>query len=60
MTAFRLRFGAEDVDLQQREQSFRGYFSLETLTLRHRLRTQWLAGDTLSLRAPNATMTTVA
>lgn len=37
MTAFRLRFGAEDVDLQQREQSFRGYFSLETLTLRHRL-----------------------
>ena len=46
MTAFRLRFGAEDVDLQQREQSFRGYFSLETLTLRHRLRTQCLAGDT--------------
>ena len=37
MTSFRLRFGAEDVDLQQREQSFRGYFSLETLTLRHRL-----------------------
>ena len=37
MTAFRLRYGAEDVDLQQREQSFRGYFSLETLTLRHRL-----------------------
>ena len=37
MTAFRLRFGAEDVDLQQREQSFRGYFLLETLTLRHRL-----------------------
>ena len=37
MTAFRLRFGAEDVDLQKREQSFRGYFSLETLTLRHRL-----------------------
>jgi len=37
LTAFRLRFGAEDVDLQQREQSFRGYFSLETLTLRHRL-----------------------
>ena len=37
MRAFRLRFGAEDVDLQQREQSFRGYFSLETLTLRHRL-----------------------
>jgi hypothetical protein len=37
LTAFRLRYGAEDVDLQQREQSFRGYFSLETLTLRHRL-----------------------
>ena len=37
MTSFRLRFGAKDVDLQQREQSFRGYFSLETLTLRHRL-----------------------
>ena len=37
MTSFRLRFGAEDVDLQQREQSFRGYFSLETLTLSHRL-----------------------
>jgi len=37
LRAFRLRFGAEDVDLQQREQSFRGYFSLETLTLRHRL-----------------------
>ena len=37
MTSFRLRFGAEDVDLQQREQSFRGYFSLEMLTLRHRL-----------------------
>ena len=37
MTAFRLRYGTQDVDLQQREQSFRGYFSLETLTLRHRL-----------------------
>ena len=37
MTAFRLRYGAEDSDLQQREQSFRGYFSLETLTLRHGL-----------------------
>ena len=37
MTSFRLRYGAEDVDLQQREQSFRGYFSLETLTLRYRL-----------------------
>ena len=37
MTGFRLRYGAEDVDLKQREQSFRGYFSLETLTLRHRL-----------------------
>ena len=37
LTAFRLRYGAEDVALQQREQSFRGYFSLETLTLRHRL-----------------------
>jgi len=37
LTTFRLRYGAADVDLQQREQSFRGYFSLETLTLRHRL-----------------------
>ena len=37
MTAFRLRYTAEDVQLQHREQSFRGYFSLETLTLRHRL-----------------------
>ncbi|MDG2459498.1 MAG: NUDIX domain-containing protein [Luminiphilus sp.] len=37
MTAFRPRYGASDVQLEQREKSFRGYFSLETLTLRHRL-----------------------
>ena len=36
MTRFRLRYGAEDVEVQGREISFAGYFSLETLTLRHR------------------------
>ena len=37
MTAFRSRYGAQDVEITRREHSFRGYFSLETLTLRHRL-----------------------
>ena len=36
MTAFR-RFGAEDVLLENRETNFSGYFSVETVTLRHRL-----------------------
>ena len=36
MTAFR-RFGAEDVLLENRETKFSGYFSVETVTLRHRL-----------------------
>ena len=36
MTVFR-RFGAEDVLLENRETNFSGYFSVETVTLRHRL-----------------------
>jgi ADP-ribose pyrophosphatase len=36
LTAFR-RFGAEDVLLENRETNFSGYFSVETVTLRHRL-----------------------
>ncbi|MEK9919447.1 MAG: NUDIX domain-containing protein [Luminiphilus sp.] len=36
MTAFR-RFGAEDALLENRETNFSGYFSVETVTLRHRL-----------------------
>ena len=31
------RFGAEDVLLENRETNFSGYFSVETVTLRHRL-----------------------
>ena len=37
MTSFQTRFGAADVDIEAREPSYTGYFSLETLTLRHRL-----------------------
>ena len=37
MTSFQTRFGAADVDIEAREPSYNGYFSLETLTLRHRL-----------------------
>lgn len=37
MTALRRRFGAADVALDTRETSFSGYFTVETLTLRHRL-----------------------
>lgn len=37
MTAFRRQFGAEDVVLESRASSFSGYFSVETVTLRHRL-----------------------
>lgn len=36
MTVFR-RFGVEDVLLENRETNFSGYFSVETVTLRHRL-----------------------
>ena len=32
MTEFRSRYGAQDVEITRREHSFRGYFSLETLT----------------------------
>ena len=35
--AFQPRFGAGDVDVQRQERSFSGYFSVDTLTLRHRL-----------------------
>ena len=37
MTSLRPRFGAGDVDVQRQERSFSGYFSVDTLTLRHRL-----------------------
>ena len=37
MTPFQPRFGAGDVDVQRQERSFSGYFSIDTLTLRHRL-----------------------
>ena len=37
MTAFRRQYGAEDVALESRESSFSGYFSVDTITLRHRL-----------------------
>ena len=37
MTAFRRRYGAGDVALESRESSFSGYFSVDTITLRHRL-----------------------
>ena len=37
LTALQPRYGAGDVKLEQREHSFQGYFSLETLTIRHRL-----------------------
>ena len=37
MTRFQPRFGAGDVDVQRQERSFSGYFSVDTLTLRHRL-----------------------
>jgi len=37
LTSFQTRFGAADVDIEAREPSYKGYFSLETLTLRHRL-----------------------
>ena len=37
MTAYRPRFGAQDVEVTDREASFNGFFSVETLGLRHRL-----------------------
>jgi ADP-ribose pyrophosphatase len=37
LTALQLRYGAGDVKLERRDHSFRGYFSLDTLTIRHRL-----------------------
>jgi len=37
LTAFRRQYGAEDVALESRESSFSGYFSVDTITLRHRL-----------------------
>jgi len=37
LTPFQPRFGAGDVDVQRQERSFSGYFSVDTLTLRHRL-----------------------
>ena len=37
MTSFQPRFGAGDVDVQRQESSFSSYFSVDTLTLRHRL-----------------------
>ena len=37
MTLFQSRFGVGDVDVQRQERSFSGYFSVDTLTLRHRL-----------------------
>ena len=37
LTKFGLRFGCGYVEVQLREQSFNGYFQVESLTLRHRL-----------------------
>ena len=37
MTAYRPRFGAQDVEVTDREASFNGFFAVETLGLRHRL-----------------------
>ena len=37
MTAYRPRFGAQDVEITGREASFNGFFAVETLSLRHRL-----------------------
>jgi ADP-ribose pyrophosphatase len=37
LTSFRPRYGAGDVEVTAREQSFDGYFRIETLSLRHRL-----------------------
>ena len=37
MTDYRPRYGVGDAEVFSREQSFKGYFSVETLTVRHRL-----------------------
>jgi ADP-ribose pyrophosphatase len=37
LTSFQPRFSATDVQVEARDLSYTGYFSLETLTLRHRL-----------------------
>lgn len=47
MTDYRPRYGAGDVEVMRREQSFNGYFSVETLTIRHRL---FEGGWTLPIR----------
>ena len=47
MTNYRPRYGAGDVEVMRREQSFNGYFSVETLTIRHRL---FEGGWTLPIR----------
>ena len=42
MTSFQPRFGAGDVEVQRQEGGFSGYFSVDTLTLRHRLQSgEW-------------------